>query len=86
MPISTGDVPWLFHQQEVLNDVGRRAADVTGARYVDTITPSAGHDACAPVGTRWMEPVVAPVNAYPVHPDALGEAATARETLAAIGR
>lgn len=86
MPISMGDVPWLVNQQLVLNDAVRRAAAATGARYVDTFTPSAGHDACAPVGTRWMEPLVAPVNAYPVHPNALGEAAMAQDTLTAIGR
>ena len=86
MPISMGDVPWLVNQQQVLNDAVRRAAAATGARYVDTFTSSAGHDACAPVGTRWMEPLVAPINAYPVHPNATGEAAMARDTLAAIGR
>jgi len=33
-----------------------------------------------------MEPLVAPINAYPVHPNATGEAAMAQETLTAIGR
>jgi len=86
MPISMGDVPWLVNQQLVLNDAVRRAAAATGARYVDTYTPSAGHDACAPVGTRWLEPLVAPINAFPVHPNATGEAVMAQDTLAAIGR
>jgi lysophospholipase L1-like esterase len=86
MPISLGDVPWLVGQEVVLNDAVRRAAAVTGARFVDTFTASAGHDACQPVGTRWLEPAVAPVNAFPVHPNAAGEAAMAAETLAAIGR
>ena len=82
MPISMGDVPWLVNQQLVLNDAVRRAAAATGSRYIDTFTASAGHDACKPVGTRWLEPAVAPVNAFPVHPNATGEAAMARETLA----
>jgi len=86
MPISMGDVPWLNHQELVLNDAVRRAAGATGARYIDTYSASAGHDACQPVGTRWMEPVVAPVNAYPVHPNAAGEAAMAQDTLVQIGR
>jgi len=85
MPYSMGDVPWLVNQQQVANDAVRRAADATGALYVDTSTPSAGHDACALPGTRWMEPVTNPVNAYPVHPNADGEAAMARATLTAIG-
>lgn len=84
--ISVGDVPWLVNQSKVLNNVVRRAAAATGARYVDTYTPSAGHDACSGPATRWMEPLVGPVNALPVHPNAVGEAAMARETLAAIGR
>ncbi|CAN5655275.1 SGNH/GDSL hydrolase family protein [soil metagenome] len=86
MGISIGDVPWLVNQAKVANDVVRRAAAKTGARYVDTYTPSAGHDACSGADTRWMEPLLGPVNAYPVHPNAAGEAAMARETLAAIGR
>jgi len=82
MPISMGDVPWLVHQQLVLNDAVRRAAAATGARYIDTYTASAGHDACQPLLKRWLEPAVAPVNAFPVHPNATGEAAMARDTLA----
>lgn len=86
MPISMGDVPWLVHQELVLNDAVRRAATATGARYIDTFAASAGHDACQPVGTRWLEPAVAPVNAFPVHPNATGEAAMAQDTLAQLGR
>lgn len=84
--ISEGDVPWLVHQEQVGNDVVRRAAAATGARYVDTYTPSAGHDECSGAATRWMEPLVGPQNAFPVHPNATGEAELAQETLAAIGR
>lgn len=86
MGISSGDVPWLVAQEKVANAVVRRAAAATGARYVDTFGPSAGHDACSGTDTRWMEPLVGPVNAFPVHPNAKGEAAMAREALAAIGR
>jgi len=85
MPISLGDVPWLNHQSLVLNDVVRRAAAATGARYIDTYSASAGHDACQLPGTRWMEPFLAPVNAYPIHPNAAGEAAMAQDTLVQLG-
>ncbi|MEW1953396.1 SGNH/GDSL hydrolase family protein [Terrabacter sp. NPDC080008] len=85
MPIAMGDVPWLHHEEEVLNEVVRRAARVTGARFVDMTAASQGHDACQPVGQRWIEPAVAPINALPVHPNALGEAAMARQTLLQIG-
>ena len=85
MPISMGDVPWLHHQQDVLNDAVRRAASVAGARFIDMSASSTGHDACQPVGTRWIEPAVAPINAYPVHPNAMGEAAMAAQTLLQLG-
>jgi hypothetical protein len=81
MPVSMGDVPWLKHEQDVLNAVVRRAALITGARFVDMAPSSAGHDACEPVGQRWIEPAVAPINAAPVHPNATGEAAMATQTL-----
>jgi lysophospholipase L1-like esterase len=82
MPISMGDVPWLVNEQKTLNSVVRRAAAATGARFVDTYTPSAGHDACQAPGTRWIEPATNPVNAFPIHPNADGEAAMARALLA----
>jgi hypothetical protein len=47
--------------------------------------PSTGHDACKPVGQRWIEPAVGPVNAYPVHPNATGETAMATQTLLQLG-
>jgi hypothetical protein len=81
MPISLGDVPWLKHEQDVLNAVVRKAALLTGARFVDMAPSSAGHDACEPVGQRWIEPAVDPINAAPVHPNATGEAAMATQTL-----
>jgi lysophospholipase L1-like esterase len=81
MPISMGDVPWLVREQETLNAVVRRAALATGARFVDTYTSSAGHDACQAPGTRWIEPATNPVNALPVHPNIAGEAAMARDLL-----
>lgn len=86
MPIAMGDVPWLDHEEAVLNDAVSRAAQQTGARFVDMSASSAGHDACEPVGTRWIEPAIAPVNAAPVHPNATGEAAMAAATLRALGR
>jgi lysophospholipase L1-like esterase len=85
MPIAMGDVPWLHHEEEVLNDAVRRAANQTGARFIDLAPSSTGHDACQPVGTRWIEPAVAPINAFPVHPNATGEAAMATQTVQQLG-
>ncbi|GAA1881635.1 SGNH/GDSL hydrolase family protein [Lapillicoccus jejuensis] len=86
VPIALGDVPWLGKQQAVLNNAVRRAALATGAVYVDMTNASMGHDACQPEGTRWIEPAIGPVNAFPIHPNAQGEAAMAARTLAVLGR
>ncbi|MGY1829489.1 SGNH/GDSL hydrolase family protein [Geodermatophilus sp. SYSU D01180] len=77
MPIAEGDVPYLHSLQTTLNDAVRRAAAATGVTYVDLSRASAGHDACQPIGVRWVEPVLQGTNAVIVHPNALGEAAMA---------
>lgn len=85
MPIARGDVPYLNSLQAHLNAVIKRAAGETGATFVDLAAASAGHDACAPIGTRWIEPVLFGTNTVPVHPNALGEAAMAQRTMAVLG-
>jgi lysophospholipase L1-like esterase len=85
MPIAMGDVPWLNHEQDVLNAVVARAARKAGARYIDMTAASAGHDVCQTAGQRWIEPAVGPVNAAPVHPNATGESAMATQTLLQLG-
>jgi lysophospholipase L1-like esterase len=80
MPVATGDVPYLRHEQATLNDAVRRAAAKTGATYVDLNTVSNGHDACQAAGVRWVEPVVGGTNPVIVHPNALGESHMATQT------
>lgn len=86
MPIATGDVPYLRSLQTTLNDAVRRAAAQTGATYVDMGAVSDGHDACKPIGTRWIEPVLQTTNPVVVHPNALGEAAMATQARAVLGQ
>jgi len=71
-----GDVLALVRQHE--RDA--RAA-ATGATYVDFSKVSEGHDACQPIGTRWIEPVVGTTQAVVVHPNALGESQMAAQTI-----
>jgi len=85
MPVSVGDVAWLNREQDVLNSVIRQAAAKTGARFINMGPSSAGHDACQSPQRRWIEPAVGPVNAFPIHPNATGEAAMARQTLLQLG-
>jgi hypothetical protein len=79
MPVATGDVPYLRHEQATLNDAVRRAAAATGATYVDLNGVSNGHDACKPIGVRWVEPVLTGTNPVIVHPNALGEQKMAQQ-------
>ena len=84
MPVASGDVPYLRHEQATLNDAVRRAAAATGATYVNLNAVSNGHDACQAPGVRWVEPVVGGTNPVIVHPNALGESHMAAQTLATL--
>jgi lysophospholipase L1-like esterase len=81
MPIADGDVPYLRGIQATLNDAVRRAAGATGATYVNMNNVSDGHDACQPIGVRWVEPVLQGTNAVVVHPNALGEQQLAAQAM-----
>ena len=85
MPVAAGDVPYLRSLQATLNDAVSRAAAATGATYVDMSAVSEGHDACRPLGVRWIEPVLQTTNPVVVHPNALGEARMAAQAIAVLG-
>lgn len=85
MPLATGDVPYVRSIQAALNDAIRRAAEATGSTYVDMNVVSDGHDACKPAGVRWIEPALFGTNPVIVHPNALGEAQMAAQTMAVLG-
>jgi GDSL-like Lipase/Acylhydrolase family len=80
MPIAQGDVPYVHGIQATLNDAVRRAAAATGVTYVNLNVVSQGHDACQPIGVRWIEPVLQGTNPVIVHPNALGESHMALQT------
>jgi lysophospholipase L1-like esterase len=84
MPVAQGDVPYLRGVQATLNDAVRRAAAATGVTYVDLNEVSDGHDACQPMGIRWVEPVLAGTNPVIVHPNALGEAEMAAQAITVL--
>jgi len=89
LPIAVGDVAYLREEvQKRLNATIRRVARAQGHIYVDTYTPSIGHDACQPPTVRWVEPLVPAADAAPVHPNRLGMQAMAdivRTTLRSHG-
>jgi hypothetical protein len=78
VPISYGDVPYLRSVELSLNAMLASTAAAGGATYVDTYTPTVGHDVCKSSGTRWIEGLVPASPAAPFHPNALGEQAMAR--------
>lgn len=86
MPVAKGDIPYLRSLQTTLNDAVKRAAAVTGVTYVDLNGVSEGHDACKPIGTRWVEPVLLGTNPVIVHPNALGESKMAEQTIEVLAR
>jgi lysophospholipase L1-like esterase len=84
MPITPDDVPYLRGVEKNLNAMLATQAAADNAVYVDTYTPSIGHDACQLPTVRWVEPVV-PVNpAAPIHPNAAGMQGMAAAVLAAM--
>jgi lysophospholipase L1-like esterase len=86
MPVAAGDVPYLRGVQATLNDAIRRAAEATGVTFVDMSAVSEGHDACQPIGVRWVEPVLLGTNPVIVHPNALGEARMAAQAMTVMRR
>ena len=81
MPVAEGDIPYVRSLQTTLNDAVGRAAKATGSIFVNLNGVSEGHDACKPIGTRWVEPVLAGSNPVIVHPNALGESKMAEQTI-----
>ena len=84
IPFTWGDMDFLDGVEQSLNAMLAAAAAATGSRFVDTYTPSLGHDMCRLPGIRWIEPLFPLAPAAPVHPNAAGEAATARAVAGAV--
>lgn len=80
IPVAEGDVPYVRNIQATLNDAVSRAAAATATTYVNMSAVSEGHDACEPIGVRWIEPVLQGTNPVILHPNALGEAHMAAQT------
>jgi hypothetical protein len=86
MPLTSDDVAYLNGMEQDLNSMLRQQAEAAGDTFVDTYTASIGHDACQPESNRWVEPVVPSTDAISVHPNAAGEAQTAKAVEAAAGQ
>lgn len=86
VPYTPDDVAYLRGILSTLNDRIAAEARKGGATYVDTATPSLGHDVCQVPGVKWIEGLVPTAPAAPVHPNALGSDALGRAVLATLAR
>jgi hypothetical protein len=85
LPLAPDDVPYLRAKQKALNAMlAAQVSAATSSRFVDTYTPSIGHDACEPPVVRWVEPAVPASPAAPVHPNLFGMQGMAAAVQAAI--
>ncbi|MER8187585.1 SGNH/GDSL hydrolase family protein [Kitasatospora sp. NPDC094015] len=81
-PITPGDIGYLHGVLDRLNTMLSATAAANGARYVDTATPSRGHDICS--DDRWIEGALPGSPAVPFHPNATGERVMADAVRAAL--
>lgn len=84
VPLTTGDVAYLNGVEKELNAMLSSEAGGNGATYVDTYTPSIGHDACKSLSVRYVEPVLPESDAFSVHPNERGMEADASEVETAM--
>jgi GDSL-like Lipase/Acylhydrolase family len=84
VPLTTGDVAYLNGVERELNSMLATEAAANGASYVDTFTPSIGHDACKSLSVRYIEPTLPESDAFSVHPNERGMQADAAEVEAAM--
>ncbi|MGW1177108.1 SGNH/GDSL hydrolase family protein [Kitasatospora sp. NPDC002543] len=81
-PVTPGDVEYMHGVLDKLNAALESTAAANGATYVDTATPTLGHDVCS--DDRWIEGALPGSPAVPFHPNATGERVMAQAVLAAL--
>jgi hypothetical protein len=84
VPLTTGDTAYLNGVEKELNSMLSSEAGSNSATYVDTYTPSIGHDACKSLSVRYVEPVLPESDAFSVHPNERGMEADAAEVETAM--
>ena len=84
IPVTSGDVTYLNGMEQALNSMLETQAHANGAVFVDTFTPTIGHDACKSASVRDVEPVISGSTGIFLHPNAAGEQAMATAVRAAM--
>jgi lysophospholipase L1-like esterase len=86
VPLSPDDVRYIDDLIVRINAMIAGQAAANNAGYVDTYADSGGHDVCKLPPERWFEGIVPTEPAYPMHPNAQGEASMARSVMKALGQ
>jgi hypothetical protein len=79
MTLTTEDMAYLNNIEKLLNGSLASAAAMNGVTFVDTYASSIGHDSCQTEADRYIEPMILPQGAFPIHPNAQGELAVAAD-------
>ena len=84
VPITDGDVAYLRGIELQLNAMLAADAKAADATFVNTYTPTIGHDFCQPERIRDVEGLLPGSLVLPFHPNARGQAAIAAAVLDAL--
>ena len=68
-----------------INAMLKTTAEANGALYVDTYTPTLGHDVCALPPFKFIEALVPTSPGAPLHPNIQGESAMASAVVKTLG-
>jgi hypothetical protein len=86
VPITSGDIAYLRGIEVKLNATLQASAQASGTTFIDTYTPSIGHDFCADGDVRYVEGLVPGSLTAPFHLNARGHSAVATLVLAALAK
>jgi lysophospholipase L1-like esterase len=84
VPITSGDIAWLRGIEFQLNAMLAAVTQPAAATFVDTYTPTIGHDFCQSESVRDVEGLVPGSLALPFHPNSRGQATIAAAVLKAL--
>jgi lysophospholipase L1-like esterase len=86
VPLSSDDMRYIDELIIRINAMIAGQAAANDAEYVDTYADSIGHDVCKLPPDRWFEGLAPTEPAYPLHPNAKGEATMARSVIKVLSR
>jgi hypothetical protein len=83
-PITDGDIAYLRGIEVKINAMLAAEAQAAGDTFVNTYTPTIGHDFCQPESVRDVAGLLPGSLTLPFHPNARGQAVMAAAVLKAL--